>query len=98
MVGQFGTVVEGDSRLIVNVKAVPRSSKSGIDGWLGDALKVRIKCAPVDGKANKELVEVLAYAFGIAKSAVRFVSGETSKTKRLELVGVDESRLKEVAG
>jgi len=96
-VGQCRTAFEGDSGLIVNVKAVPRSSKSGIDGWLGGALKVRVKCAPVDGKANKELVEVLADAFELPKSSVRFVSGETSKTKRVELVGVDEARLKEVA-
>ena len=75
--------------VILNVRAQPRSSRSGIDGILGDAVKVRIKCAPVDGKANKELVETLADAFGLAKSAVVFKSGETSKTKRILLRGVN---------
>lgn len=84
--------------MIVNVKAVPRSSKAGIDGWIGDALKVRVKCAPVDGKANKALVETIAEAFGVAKSRVRIVSGETSKTKRVEIEGVDEAQVKAVAG
>lgn len=84
--------------MIVNVKAVPRSSKAGIDGWIGDALKVRVKCAPVDGKANKALVETIAEAFGVAKSKVRIVSGETSKTKRVEIEGVDEAQVKAVAG
>ena len=84
--------------MIVNVKAVPRSSKSGIDGWLGDALKVRIKCAPVDGKANKELIETLADAFGLPKSAVVFKGGETSKTKRLLLRGVTAQALAAVIG
>ena len=51
-------------------------------------MKVRIRCAPVDGKANKELVETLAEAFGLAKSAVVFKSGETSKTKRILLRGL----------
>ena len=74
--------------MILNVRAVPRSSKSGIDGWLGDALKVRIKSAPVDGKANKELVETLAKAFGVPKSSVAIASGDTSKTKRVEIKGV----------
>ena len=53
----FTETAEG---VILNVKAQPRSSKAGVDGLLGDAVKVRIRCAPVDGKANKELVETLA--------------------------------------
>ena len=56
--------------VVLNVRAQPRSSRSGVDGVLGDSLKVRIRSAPVDGKANKELIETLADAFGVAKSAV----------------------------
>ena len=70
------------------MRAQPRSSRSGIDGTVGDAVKVRIRSAPVDGKANKELVETLADAFGIPKSSVVFRGGETSKTKRILLRGV----------
>jgi len=73
---------------VVNVRAQPRSSRAGIDGVVGDAVKVRIRSAPVDGKANKELVETLADAFGLAKSCVVFKGGETSKTKRLLLRGM----------
>ena len=79
--------------VILNVRAQPRSSRSGIDGLLGDAVKVRIRCAPVDGKANKELVETLADAFGLAKSAVVFKSGETSKTKRILLRGLTAAQV-----
>jgi len=74
--------------VVLNVKAQPRSSRAGIDGLLGDAVKVRIRCAPVDGKANKELIETLADAFDLPKSAVVFKGGETSKTKRLLLRGI----------
>jgi len=76
--------------VIVNVKAKPRSSKAGVDGVEGDALKVRIRSAPVDGKANKELIETIADHFGLPKSCVVFKSGETSKTKRLLLLGVEK--------
>ena len=82
--------------VILNVRAQPRSSRSGLDGLLGDAVKVRIRCAPVDGKANKELVETLADAFGLPKSSVVFKSGETSKTKRLLLRGVTAATVREV--
>jgi len=59
---------------------------------------VRIRCAPVDGKANKELIETLADAFGISKSSVLFKSGETSKTKRILLRGISAARVREVVG
>ena len=75
--------------VMLNVRAQPRSSKAGIDGlWGDDAVKVRIRSAPVDGKANKELVETLADAFGLPKSSVSFKGGETSKTRRLLLKGI----------
>ena len=79
--------------VILNVRAQPRSSRSGLDGLLGDAVKVRIRCAPVDGKANKELVETLADAFDLPKSAVVFKSGETSKTKRILLRGLTAAQV-----
>ncbi len=82
--------------VILNVRAQPRSSRSGLDGLIGDAVKVRIKCAPVDGKANKELIETLADAFDLPKSAVVFKSGETSKTKRILLRGLTASAVKSV--
>lgn len=93
-----GCLTETPEGVILNVKAQPRSSKAGIDGILGDAVKVRIRCAPVDGKANKELVETLADAFDLPKSMVVFKSGETSKTKRILLKGVTSARVREVTG
>ena len=93
-----GYLTETPEGVILNVRAQPRSSRSGIDGFLGDAVKVRIKCAPVDGKANKELVETLADAFGLSKSAVVFKSGETSKTKRILLRGLTAAAVKSVLG
>ena len=83
---------------ILNVKAQPRSSKAGVDGLIGDAVKVRVRCAPVDGKANKELVETLAEAFDLPKGRVVFKSGETSKQKRILLSGVTADKVRKVVG
>jgi uncharacterized protein (TIGR00251 family) len=63
---------------------------------MGDAVKVRVRSAPVDGKANKELVETLADAFSIAKARVILLSGESGKTKRVMLEGVSEEDMKSV--
>lgn len=88
--------------VVISVRAQPRSSRAGIDSLMGDAVKVRIRCAPVDGKANKELIETLADKFELAKSSVVFKSGETSKQKRILLRGISaaqaEERLKAVLG
>ena len=91
-------LTETPEGVILNVRAQPRSSRSGLDGLIGDAVKVRIRCAPVDGKANKELVETLAEAFDLPKSAVVFKSGETSKTKRILLRGLTASAVRSVLG
>ena len=93
---------ESPEGVIVNVRAQPRSSRSGVDGVVADALKVRLRSAPVDGKANRELVETVADAFDLPKSRVKFKSGETSKTKRIILCGVSadefETMLKSIEG
>ena len=80
--------------VVLNVRAQPRSSRSGVDGVLGDSLKVRIRSAPVDGKANKELVETLADFFPLPKSRVSFVGGEASKSKRILLAGLGAAELR----
>lgn len=93
---------ESPEGIIVNVRAQPRSSRAGVEGVVADALKVRLRSAPVDGKANKELVETVADAFDLPKSRVKFKSGETSKTKRIILCGVSagefETILKSIEG
>ena len=93
-----GWMSETPDGVVLNVRAQPRSSRSGLDGLIGNAVKVRIRCAPVDGKANKELVETLAEAFDLPKSAVVFKSGETSKTKRILLRGTDAANVRTIIG
>lgn len=76
--------------MIINVKVEPRSSQSGIVGPYGDALKVKLTSPPVEGKSNKELIELLSKNFGIAKRDVEIVSGKSSKNKVVRLKGLKE--------
>ncbi len=73
--------------LVLSVKAAPRSSRAGIDGARGDALLVRVRSAPVDGKANAELAETLADAFGVPKRSVEIKSGESGRNKTVVVRG-----------
>jgi hypothetical protein len=72
----------------IRVKVIPKSSKTELAGYLPDGTwKIKVAAAPEKGKANRALVEFLAEHFGVAKSRIRIVSGETSQLKR---VHVDE--------
>ena len=84
--------------MIFNIRVVPRASKSEIVGEVEGNLKVRISAPPVDGAANEEVVRLLAKAFGVAKSNVAIVSGQTSKTKRIRITGVTAAQLQTILG
>mgnify|MGYP005850079747 FL=1 len=71
-----------------NVKVKPNSKQQAIILEDDGSLTVRLQSPPVDGKANKELIQVLAKRFGVRKSQVSIRSGERSRMKRVE---VDES-------
>lgn len=53
-------------------------------------LKVKLTAPPVEGEANGQLIDLLAEAVGVRKSAVRIVSGHASKRKVVEIQGVYE--------
>jgi len=91
-------LAETDGGVMLNVTVRPRSSKAGLDGAADGVLKVRVRSAPVDGKANREVVETLAEAFGLPKSRVVFRSGETSKRKRILLAGATVAAVRSVVG
>lgn len=74
------------NELILKIKVEPRSSKAGVVGPYGDALKVKLTSPPVEGKANKELIELLAKEFGIPKRDIEIISGQSSKNKIVKLM------------
>ena len=68
----------------------PGAKKTEIMGVHGNALKIRLSAPPVDGKANAALVEFIAARLGLAKSAIRLISGQTSRRKILEIAAAPE--------
>lgn len=75
--------------VVIAVRVVPRSGRSGIAGTRGGALLVRLNAPPVEGAANDELIEVIADTLGLPRRAVTIVSGERSRSKRVRVAGVD---------
>ena len=75
-----------DGNLLLRVKVQPKASRSEFCELLDERLKIRIKAAPTDGKANQQLVQFLAKQFKVSKSQVRLLSGDTSREKRFMIV------------
>jgi uncharacterized protein len=89
---------EKNGAIIFKVRVVPRASKSEIVGELDGALKVRIASPPVDGAANAELIKLLAKTFGVSKSEVEIIGGQTSKLKQIKLNGVTAEKFQIAVG
>ena len=73
--------------LIFTVRVIPKSSKSEIVGEHDGALKIKLNAPPVDGAANAELIKLLAKIFAVPKNHVEIVGGQTSKSKRIKIIG-----------
>jgi uncharacterized protein (TIGR00251 family) len=70
---------------IFSVRVKPNSSQQAIRHEDDGSLTVQLRSPPIDGKANQELIQLLAKAFGVPKSAIRILSGTTAKRKRIEI-------------
>ena len=66
----------------VNIKISPNAGKNEIIKT-DDGIKVKITAQPVDGKANKALIEFLSKEFKIPKTSIQIVKGLTGKEKTL---------------
>ena len=68
--------------LFLSVHIQPKASRTEIVGVHNDRLKIKMTAPPVDGKANEAVLKFLAKIFGVAKSRVILLNGETSRDKR----------------
>ncbi len=73
----------------VSIAVKPNSGKSEIEEADNGSLVVRLKSAPVDGKANEELIRLLAKYFRVIQKAIVIKQGGTGKKKLIEIIGID---------
>lgn len=87
-------------RVLVRVK--PGTSRTSVggryDGPGGVALVVSVAARAVEGQATRAVLEAVAKAFGVRRSAVSLVRGATSRDKLLEVDGASADRLSELLG
>jgi len=81
-----------DDDLILAVRLTPRSAKDAAGGTWQDEkgaswLQVQVRAVPEKGKANSALIRLIAKLFSVPAGNIRLEAGETSRLKRLRLVG-----------
>ncbi|MDD5731619.1 MAG: DUF167 domain-containing protein [Patescibacteria group bacterium] len=74
----------------ISVHLTPNAKKSEILGeqddlFGGKVLRVKVAAPPIEGKANKELINILSEHFDVPKSKISILSGEKSRNKIVEI-------------
>uniref|UniRef100_A0A7C4M1H2 UPF0235 protein ENT43_00945 n=1 Tax=candidate division CPR3 bacterium TaxID=2268181 RepID=A0A7C4M1H2_UNCC3 len=74
----------------LNIKITPNAKKTEIVGeditLFGDkVLKIKVATPPVEGKANKELIDFLSSHFKVSKSSIKIMVGDKSRNKIIEI-------------
>ena len=86
-----------DDSVCLDLYVNPGSSSSGLgpyDPWR-QRIHVQVQAPATSGKANRELVDLLADLGGVPRAQVRVVRGATTRRKTARLDGVDGEALAE---
>jgi|SRR5271155_5491774 len=85
----LGIETNAEARTVIfSVRVQPRASKDEIAGEMDGALRVRLRAPALEDRANEALIEFLAEVLSTSKSAVRILSGQRNRNKRIEVRGV----------
>ena len=77
-----------EKAVTIKVKLLPRSSRNLVVGKEEGLYKIKVTAPPVDGKANKALVRLLAKKLSIPAKKIGILSGHTSRLKTIQIQGL----------
>lgn len=72
--------------VILQIKVKPNAKQQKLEQQADGSWLAHLKSPPVDGKANTELIKLLAQRFAVTKSQVTIKSGGAAKLKLVEIV------------
>jgi len=80
-------ITVGKGGVYLNIHVQPGARKPQLRGMHGDAVKITVREAAQDGKANAATVHFMAELLGCARRDIEVASGHTSRRKRLFISG-----------
>lgn len=81
----FEFLKDFNGKTVIELKVVPKASKTGVSGIIDGRLKLAVNAVPEKGKANAEVIKFLSKFMRIPKSYIEIISGETSHKKNVLL-------------
>jgi uncharacterized protein len=83
--------------ITLDVRVIPRARKTECAGFRDDVLVVRVAAPPVEGAANDALIAFFSSALHVPRRAVRIVSGDRGRQKRVAIDGVTSEQIRALA-
>ena len=77
--------------VMLSVHACPRAAQDQVQGLHGDAIKIRLRAPPADGKANDALIALLSRILDVPARDLIIVAGHSARRKRVAITGVTEA-------
>jgi uncharacterized protein (TIGR00251 family) len=73
---------------VLMVRAVPNASRNEVAEVGHDFIRVRLQAPPVEGKANKALVEFLSETLAVRSRQISIAAGQHARLKRVAIAGM----------
>ncbi len=89
-------VAELTRAVAFSVRVTLRANRDAIEGEYQGAMKVRVTAPPADNRANDALRRLLAERLKVPLSAVKILSGEKSRNKRVQISGISRHQVLEL--
>ena len=81
-------LTETQDGVTIPIRALPRARHMALAGVIGGALRVQLAAPPIEGAANKALLQYLTGVLGVPKRDLDLVSGEHGRHKLVRVRGL----------
>lgn len=71
-------------------RIIPKSSRNEIMGLEGGIVKIKVTAPPVEGMANRAVIELISKELKIPRRDIEIISGDKSKNKRIRVHGASD--------
>ncbi len=79
----------------LKLRVQPKASRNQVDGFEEGTLRLRVTAPPTEGKANAEVIALLAKTLGVSKSRLEIVRGHSSRDKVVSVKSLTEQEVQQ---
>lgn len=89
----MNAIQQRGNEVVLTIHVAPRASKDEVRGIHGDAVKIRLRAPPVEGRANRELIRFLSRKLDIPARQIGLLTGKSGRRKRVSIAGLSASEV-----